>query len=87
MPELYTPPTLAARWHCTPAAVLALIASGALPAFTTSPADSKKRRWKITEAAVLAYEAGTRPEPAAPTAPRRPTRKANRVSRFPMSAR
>ncbi|WP_075091384.1 hypothetical protein [Planctomyces sp. SH-PL14] len=88
MPEFFTPPQLAKRWGCTPASILLLIQAGKLSAFTTSPPTSVKKRWKVTAAAVAAYEAGEAPAPStAVSAPRRSSRKANRVSRFPMTIR
>lgn len=84
-PSFFTPPQLARRWGCTPGAVLALIKSAALAAFTISPPGSRRPRWKITEESVRDYEAGrSAPAPVksstAPT-PRR-SRKKNRTSRW-----
>ena len=86
-PDIFTPPQLAKRWGCTPASILALIQAGELRAFSTSPSTSRKRRWKITLAAVADYECGaTQSSKAEPQAPvRRSPGKRNRKSRWAVS--
>lgn len=53
-----TPPQVAARWKCKPETVHKLIEAGLLRAFTLSPPGTKRKRWRVTLDAVLAYEAG-----------------------------
>jgi hypothetical protein len=53
-----TPPQLATRWKAKPETVRRLLETGQLRGFTISPPGTKKRHWRITLDAVLAYESG-----------------------------
>jgi len=75
-----TPPELAKRWRAKPETIIALIRSGALRAFTLSPAGSSRPRWKISADAVVEYENRHAAKPPAATPPRR--RKAVDVIEF-----
>lgn len=51
-----TPPQLAKRWLCTPETVLSHIKAGRLRAFTLSPPDAKRPRWRISPDAITEFE-------------------------------
>ena len=70
VPWTLTVSQLAARWQCKSDAVLALIRSGRLPAFTPRP-ESRRPRFRVSMDAVLAYEAGTPKPPPTPVRRRR----------------
>ena len=73
--HVFSPTELAARWNCTPETVLAMIRRGTLRAFTLSPPDSKRPRWRVSRAAVEDYEAGSvRAKPPEQTRPSRRSR-------------
>ncbi|MBX3437236.1 MAG: hypothetical protein KF861_07090 [Planctomycetaceae bacterium] len=61
-----TPPELARRWRCKPDAVRLLLERGLLAGFNVADPDATRPRWRISLDAVLAFEAGRRPEPEQP---------------------
>ncbi len=63
---IYTPPEVARRWHCKPDTVRALLTSGKLRGFKVG-----RSHWRISEAAVLAYERGEAPAVETPRRRRR----------------
>jgi hypothetical protein len=64
---MFTPADLAKRWQCSPDAVLTLIRSRRLAAFSVSPPSSKRPRYRVTAQALADYEAGH--QPCAPAKP------------------
>ncbi len=62
----FTPPQIAARWKCKPDAVRRLLERGLLIGFNVGSPDATRPRWRVTLDAVLAYEAGRKPEPPQP---------------------
>src|SRR5690606_23405385 len=69
---IYTPPTLADRWHCKADAVRELLASGKLKGFRVG-----RSHWRITLAEVERYERGETSAPAVET-PRQRRRQTRR---------
>ena len=69
----YTPKTLAERWSSSDEHVLGLIHSGQLRAFSISPPNSKRPRFRIPEDSVAEFEQqrSNRPQPVAQTARRK----------------
>ncbi|WP_437187599.1 helix-turn-helix domain-containing protein [Planctomicrobium sp. SH668] len=72
---ILTPPEIARRWRCKPEGVRKLIDSGKLPAFNVASPTSRQPRWRVTLAAVEAYEAGLVNPVAAPSVPHSPRRR------------
>jgi excisionase family DNA binding protein len=69
---MYTVETVAARYGVTEMTVLGWIARGELKAINVGRAPGKKRpRWRISQAALDAFEAARTPTPPAPSTRRR----------------
>jgi len=64
-----TPPALARLWGVTAETVIAHIRAGRLRAFTISPPDCSRPRWRIAPDAVAEYE--LRHQAARPQTPQR----------------
>lgn len=77
-PVVLTPKELATRWRTCVETVHAIRKAGEIPAFSVSPSGSRKKHWRFTEAAVLAYE--QRQANGEPPAPRSRTRRQRETS-------
>jgi hypothetical protein len=56
--NVLTPPMIAKRWQCKAGTVIRLLKTGQLRGFVVSPPGSKRPRWRVTTAALEAYERG-----------------------------
>jgi hypothetical protein len=75
--SVLTPPQVARRWHAKPETVRRLLESGVLRGFSVSAPGTKRPRWRVTLAAVVAYEAG---ETAPATIAEKPHRRRKRTA-------
>ena len=65
------PRELAKLWRTTPEAIIDLIRSGLLRAFTTSAPGSRRPRWKIPPDAIVEFESRQAARPPTKPVPRR----------------